>query len=615
MLGIIFPTLLVAQNDSNRVLPILLVKSIRFHQFQTGVFVQNLDSLALQFKASQNLDQILAQSSGVFIKSYGPSQLSSSSSRGGNAQQTAVLWNGFNLSNPMLGQQDLSSLPGFLLDAVSIQYGSQAGLYGSGNMGGSIQLGTQSNLPLGFHLTALGGIGSSGENNQGLKFSWANSKFSVRQKIYHQSATNNFSFINPIGIKENAQEAATSTLSWMQDFRILIHENHEINLHTWLQKNNRQIPPVFGTPTSHARQNDESIRISGDYKFRKGAYLINNRFAFFEDKIDYYDDGNGLDISTGKQTSIAIDQNYFGKNYQLLLSTQLQYLAGKSDQYQSQQGRFQPAIFASLIKQFWKHKIDIQLTGRQEWNNGKIIPFIPAFGMNIKMSPSIQISANLSKAYRLPTLNDLYWVPGGNINLKPETGINSEIGLKIKAFRFIGTEIHINLYQRTTENQITWIPLSDNKLTVLNITKVETSGLEFHWKNQFKIKAFRIGMKGQHDYCSALNKTNTSDPAYNKQMIYVPRIKHSLQVFLEWKSFQLNYIHQYIGQRFYSSDNTTSLDQYQIGNISLRKNFRFKQHHFGVQLSRTNMWNSNYVVVLNRPMPLAQNQISLQYQF
>ena len=37
----------------------------------------------------------------------------------------------------------------------------------------------------------------------------------------------------------------------------------------------------------------------------------------------------------------------------------------------------------------------------------------------------------LSTLYRLPGLNDLYWMPGGNPDLKPEYGYSAEAGSKL----------------------------------------------------------------------------------------------------------------------------------------------------------------------------------------
>ena len=35
----------------------------------------------------------------------------------------------------------------------------------------------------------------------------------------------------------------------------------------------------------------------------------------------------------------------------------------------------------------------------------------------------------MGKVYRFPTINDLYWNPGGNRNLNPENGYSADFGL------------------------------------------------------------------------------------------------------------------------------------------------------------------------------------------
>jgi iron complex outermembrane receptor protein len=615
ILGFVSPYLVYAQNDSSKVLETVLIKAVKFNHFQTGLFVQNLDSHSLLFRPSQSLDQVLAQTSGVFIKSYGPSQISSSSARGGNAQQTAVLWNGFNISNPMLGQQDLSLLPAFLFDAVSIQYGAQSGLYGSGNIGAGIHISGNQKANKGFHLGLLVGYGSFGDKNTAIKASWGSKKLSIKQKFFYKQAENNFDYISSSGTKESMKDAATNSISWLQDFTYRFNANHDLTLHTWYQKNDKQIPAGLGNSDLAANQNDESKRISGEYKFRKKQYSLAYRAAYFNDKLDYYDDGNGTSISTGEQLNQAIDQTYSGKTFNLLFSAQIQNLTGISKEYQQTQKRNVSALFGSFQKRFFTNKLELQYTGRQEWNNGNSIPFISSIGGDFTFTPFLSMNAQFSEVYRLPTLNDLYWVPGGNINLKPETGNNIEVGFTYKIFKQKGPELKLNAYQRKTENQITWLPISSSRWEVVNLGNVEVQGLELFWNYAFKIKNFGFLFKGQHDYCNALNKSNIQDPSYNKQLIYVPRIKHSLQMAVSYKTFYMYYVHQYIGQRFYTSTNTESLDDYMLGNISISKKINLKNHLFTFQYNRLNCFGTSYYVVVNRPMPGADNQLSIQYQF
>ena len=65
---------------------------------------RKLDTLVLQSKSTSSLSDLLIQHSPVFIKTYGPGGVSTASFRGTTASHTLVLWNGFQLNAPTLGQ-------------------------------------------------------------------------------------------------------------------------------------------------------------------------------------------------------------------------------------------------------------------------------------------------------------------------------------------------------------------------------------------------------------------------------------------------------------------------------------------------------------------------------
>ena len=74
---------------------------------------RKLDTLVLQSKSTSSLSDLLIQHSPVFIKTYGPGGTSTASFRGTTASHTLVLWNGFQLNAPSLGQVDFSTIPVF----------------------------------------------------------------------------------------------------------------------------------------------------------------------------------------------------------------------------------------------------------------------------------------------------------------------------------------------------------------------------------------------------------------------------------------------------------------------------------------------------------------------
>ena len=112
-----------------------------------------LDSLILERYNTSSLADLLSNQSAIHIKSYGNGNIATTSIRAGNASQTAVLWNGLNIQNPMLGQTDLSLVPTLLFQNIALEYGGGSALNGSGAMGGSIQLRNTNGFNKGFATT------------------------------------------------------------------------------------------------------------------------------------------------------------------------------------------------------------------------------------------------------------------------------------------------------------------------------------------------------------------------------------------------------------------------------------------------------------------------------
>ena len=58
-------------------------------------------------------------------------------------------------------------------------------------------------------------------------------------------------------------------------------------------------------------------------------------------------------------------------------------------------------------------------------------PIIPAFFTDYLISKrgNLVAKASISRNYRFPSLNDLYFLPGGNPGLKSEQGVAYEAGL------------------------------------------------------------------------------------------------------------------------------------------------------------------------------------------
>lgn len=577
---------------------------------------QQIDSVILLTGLNQNLATLLQTQSQIFIKNYGNGQLASVSMRGGNASHTPVLWNGFDLQSPMLGQTDLSLFPAFFLSGVNINYGSTAALFGSGAVGGTINLQTNQKIKEGFSGRLLLGYASFGINTIGLQLNFKRQNFTATQHFYTTGGQNNFSYVNNTvagNLTENAVNANYKSISWLNQLSYKFNEKHNLSLKTWVQTNQRNLPPALGTSSMNASQCDISKRIIAEYNFLKANYHLQIRSGLFNDKIHYKSNVPEDSRSNSVVFTNYIDQFFNFKNSLFHVGFMYQKSGAELKDYVSaQQNRM--AFFGSY-KWFWiKQKLEQQVVLRQEFVDGKLVPFTPSYSFTYRFNQTFSILGNISKAYRLPTFNDLYWTNLGNPNLKPEEGYCQEISINTnyKLLSFTAT-----VYNKNLNNWIIWLPNSTGLYTAQNMATVWSRGAEFNWNVKQNFGKLLFTLNGLHDYNLATNteSKSASDSSLNKQLIYTPKIKHQLNLTVNYKQFFVNVNQNYVGIRFTKTDNLDWLSPYQITNLNIGHDFKLVQKKLNLNFGLNNLFNTNYQVVLARPMPLRNYNINLILNF
>ena len=161
---------------------------------QASKKTNTIDTLILKHYNNVSLADLLAAQSSIHIKSYGNGNIATTSIRGGNAGQTAVLWNGLNIQNPMLGQTDLSLLPVWLFDNVALEYGGGATLHGSGAMGGTILLQNKVSFNKGFSSQLQMSVGSFGTKKLATTVELSYKKINATTRLYYTDSKNNYSY-------------------------------------------------------------------------------------------------------------------------------------------------------------------------------------------------------------------------------------------------------------------------------------------------------------------------------------------------------------------------------------------------------------------------------------
>jgi len=87
-----------------------------------------------------------------------------------------------------------------------------------------------------------------------------------------------------------------------------------------------------------------------------------------------------------------------------------------------------------------------------------------------------QISYSYSSHFRHPTFNDLYWNPGGNASLEPETGKNNSISIAMNPTLF--SVVDFIFFNSKTNNLIQWLPVQSywQAKNINNVKRYGTTG-------------------------------------------------------------------------------------------------------------------------------------------
>lgn len=586
---------------------------------QIGKKTESIDStIKEQFKFN-SIGDVLSLNTPVFIKNYGPGALSTTSFRGGNASQTAIMWNGFNLQNAMLGQSDLCLMPCFLFENIDVEYGGSSSLWGSGAVGGSIHLNNESIFDQGLKASTNFGTGSFGLKNISTKILFSNRRFITSTKIYDSRSANNFNY-NDTTDKEHPlkqqKNASYDFLGLMQELKFLINTKNIVSINAWINTNKRRLPSFNPLAESKTYQRDDATRVTANWSFLNKNFRSGLRAGFFEDKINYTDSLISLFSKSKTQTIIAENENYFSwhKHHQLNFGINFSSSSAFTNNYESTKTLSKTSLLVGNKFSFLEDKWLMYFSARAEYFSVGALPLTGNVSTEYSLSKRVVLMASTAKVYRQPTLNELYWLPGGNINLKPEQGYTNEGSVNYKT-QISAFSIFISgaAFSRKIDNWILWVPGANANPTPINVQQVWSRGTETTWRLHYYKNKFSYKINVVTGYVLSTVEANSqeNDNTIHKQLIYTPRYTLNANVLLGYNKTALTFFNQYVGYRFTTSDNSQWLNPYQVSSLRLNYSIETKLADFIMFGACNNLLNKDYRVLQGRPMPLRNYEFGI----
>ncbi|WP_164891174.1 TonB-dependent receptor plug domain-containing protein [Botryobacter ruber] len=590
--------------------------------YAAGSRVFSLDSSYLQTYSSASLAEALQTRTPLYLKSYGASGLSSVSFRGTSASHTAVLWNGLNIAIPSLGQNDFATLPLSGVGDVAVQHGAAGATYGSGAIGGAVMLNSPDYTEKGFRAALQQEVGSFGRYYSHISAGYSSEKIAVGGSAYRQQAQNNFWYRNAgkFGApRERMAHAGVAQHGFTQDVTWHLSPKTNLAFSSWYTYTDRELQPAMGAADNNAAQLDKNLRLLTSFGHNSRWGQTSIKAAYFSDFLHYTDNHNNsrTDIGTWQ---LQAEQTYtYGRRWSLKGGLNLQYFDAAVDGYGGKVTEKRAAAFA-LFRYEPVQRLALSLNLRQAFVEGFNPVPTPTLGANWKFARFgqhyISVKGNVSGSYRVPTLNERFWRPGGNPDLKPEQGWNYEAGLRhLFAKGAVVVETEATAYTILLDNWVQWTDTGVGYWTPLNLQKVQSQGLEFSSRVSAKAGKAVVGAAAGYAFTSSEQVKSYEGAAaeLHRQLPYVPLHKATFSTDASYRTWRFIGNLTYTGRRYTTANNSESMPGFTLLGLSVGKQFKLGRHQLHTTLRTDNATNTRYQTMVNRAMPPRSYTFSLRY--
>ncbi len=617
-------------------LPAAQVRAVQPSRFAVGSRQLVLDSAGLAQYRGAALSELLEARTPLYIKNYGPGQLASISLRGTSARHTAVLWQGLNINIPSLGEADFAILPVGSATSIAVQPGPAAALYGSGAIGGAVLLNTATDWRSGWRGSVQADAGSFGLRGGSLAASGAQARVAVRTTASWRTAQNDY----PYTIQE-ARGPVRRTLtnavlhhqwSLSQDVALRLGEAGELTATAWLTDTDRDITPsVYAAPTQ-TRELDQSRRLLLSYRHLASAQRQwSVRGAWFEDVLDYLDGGAASRSRMRTTQGQAEHTSALGQRGSLRLGAEVQHFAALVDGYGPTEITENRAAAFALLRYDPHPGLRLSANLREALLPGGAAPITPTVGLEWdwlggprraladSAGQVLTLRASASRSYRAPTLNERYWQPGGNPNLRPETGLGYEGGLQHR--RQLGAQAslqtELTAFRQLVDDWVQWMPDVQGIWTPRNLRQVRSQGLEATTAYRLRAGAYRLHARAAYSF-TRTTKVQGSAADYDPvgvQLMYVPVNQASFTTDQQWRGWLLSTQASATGLRYTDASGTANLPAYAVLGATGGYIWHLARYDLTATLRGTNLLNQAYSGYPGRPAPPRAWLASLRFDW
>jgi outer membrane cobalamin receptor len=587
---------------------------------QPGFKFFSIDSLQLNDYTLSSLTEVLNAATPLYIKYYGSGGTATSSFRGTSAGHTQITWNGININDPMLGQSDFSLIPSGMIDNVMVSFGGASMDLGNGAIGGIINLENEPSWEKHTLFDIASGAGSFGRYTGLVKVNTGREHFQSVTKAYLNTSRNDFPFLNTEASPEPARERRVNSQMLQRSFMQELYFGKSENMFSarlWYQSAARDLPGSTFYGYSGEKQSDESLRSLINYSFRKSRQEYFTTLAWLSTKLNYESDLYSID-SRNKANSIVFKGGIttpVGQftRFKIVLSNEFNIV--ESSNYTDGIKHNNAAVTISAERKKGRRLGAVILLRETLNDNSLMIPDFSA-GLELRLISGEEhyLKWNIARNSKIPSLNDRYWNPGGNPDLKNEYAYSYELGYKmdqnISSSLKIGAEA--GWFSNYIRDMIQWHPREFSLWVADNIGSVNTSGLESSISLRYSVSNFYMNFNAGYSYVRAVSLESETS---GRQLIYVPENQANGSLQIGYKRFYSIWLTDFTGRTFITADNADFLPDYTVNNVIGGIKTDLRKTQLDVYFKIENLFNVDYQTIAYYPQPGRSYFITLSFRF
>ncbi len=590
-----------AQEAATHYLDEVVVSDTRIKHYAEGHKVTELKDSTIQ-RNGVFLTSLLAFNSNIYFKENGLGMVSSPAFRGTNASHTAVVWNGININSQLNGQVDFNTVNPLNYSSVAIRSGGGSVQFGTGAIGGSVHLNNDLRFEKHLEHQFFTGYGSFNTRSANYSNSWGTGKWSSSFGVNYNSSDNDYRYLETDERNTNGE---------FEHFNInfnvgyLLNEGQALRLYHQSFVGDRNLSGTLVAP-GLSRYKDNHYRTQLEWAVFGDKAIHKLKAAHLHDAFRYYENKDSDSFSEGRVTTLLARYSLdIELSDSFRLSSFIEYNSFTSNGSNFGSPTRNDFAITSIVKHRLTEKLRYNLSVRQDFSSDFSSPLVFAWDGSYDLGAIYRLQWNLSRNFRMPTFNDLYWRPGGNLELQPEQSYQLDVGQQFWLHPFT---IRLNGYYITTEDMIRWLPNTEGIWSPVNVDEVRIYGAEV----EIGVKK-ALGKKQEIDFKTNYAYTVSEDKATDEQLIYVPFHRGNASLAYRFGKFGAFYQHLYNGP---VSIIGGELDGYQVANAGVTYSLKTQgklQCRLGLTIN--NVFNTYYENIALRPMPNRNVQTQLILNF